>query len=709
MAFNSYCGSIASLCNIDPHMKFSFSSLNPCTYGTANLLVVLPRNKKDHAMRYPCAQALLHSRIPNDWYRGMDLVQWKMHVVMFLSLALRIKPNCQKSLSLKEVIAYRYKQDEVYVVQPEGYEKKDQSGKVYKLNKALYGLRQAPRAWNSRLDRCLKQLGFKRCQQEYTVYTRNKDGKILIVGVYVDDLIVTGSCSDEIRYFKEQMNKEFKMSDMGLLSYYLGIEVSQYEDRITLKQAAYVKTILKKTGMEDCNACTYPMEPKLELTKDEAGDPVDPTEFRSIVRALRYLTHTRLDISYAVGLVSRFMEKPTAQHLKAVKHILRYVKGTVNYGIVYTKGSGEDIIIGYTDSDFARDVNDRRSTRGMVFYLNNNLVIWGSQKQLCVALSSCEAEFMAATTATCQAIWIKRLLSEITGREIKPPVLFIDNKSALDLAKNPVFHGRSKHIDTKFHFIRECVEKGGYNPFPSEHFCCLLPSTLLRCAELLNIHSDCGIRWIILVQRASESRKVVDMKQMKMDWVPYVPLGKRSGLVERLKSQIFVLSCVQRRAGLKRLKDERVAEFNYCVPFIELSALIYIIALLQHLPLSPATFPRFPGRHVAGDTYPGRHVARDNLKGKARQGFFLGRLSRATWNIPITLLLQELSEDQKDAFKEFLKENVQERKRAIREARQKRKQALEELSQEKLDAINNTVMPKVVEATGKILIGVVCV
>nr|GEZ90739.1 ribonuclease H-like domain, reverse transcriptase, RNA-dependent DNA polymerase [Tanacetum cinerariifolium] len=116
---------------------------------------------------------------------------------------------------------------------------------------------------------------------------------------------------DEV-YFKEQMNKEFEMSDMGLLSYYLGIEVSQYADRITLKQATYVKTILKKTGMEDCNVCKYPMEPKLELTKDKAGDPVDPTEFKSIVRALRYLTHTRPDISYAVGLVSRFMEKPTA-------------------------------------------------------------------------------------------------------------------------------------------------------------------------------------------------------------------------------------------------------------------------------------------------------------------------------------------------------------------------------------------------------------
>lgn len=217
-------------------------------------------------------------------------------------------------------------EEEVYVTQPEGFVMEDQPEKAYKLSKALYGLRQAPRAWNSCLDKCLMGLGFAKCSQEHAVYTRNKDGKLLIVGVYVDDLIVTGNCDAKINVFKKQMNKEFEMSDLGKLAYYFGIEVVQHEGGIMLKQAAYARNLLEKAGMADCNPSKYPMEPKLELRKDEQGDPVNPTEYRSIVGGLRYLTHTRPDIMYAVGFVSRFMERPTGQHLQAVKHILRYGK-----------------------------------------------------------------------------------------------------------------------------------------------------------------------------------------------------------------------------------------------------------------------------------------------------------------------------------------------------------------------------------------------
>lgn len=250
------------------------------------------------------------------------------------------------------------------------------------------------------------------------------------------------------------------MSDLGLLNYYLGIEVSQNEDCITLKQSTYANKVLEKAGMQDCNPCKFPMEPRLELTKDENGEPVDSTTYKSIVGGLRYLTHTRPDISYAVGLVSRFMERPTKQHLQAVKHILRYIRGTTDYGLVYTRGNEEMILTGYTDSDMAKDVIDRRSTTGITFYLNDNLITWAFQKQKSVALSSCEVEFMAATSATCQGIWIRRLLKELTGKKVAPAVLRVDNKSAIELMKNPVFHGRSKHIDTRYHFIRERVDNG---------------------------------------------------------------------------------------------------------------------------------------------------------------------------------------------------------------------------------------------------------
>lgn len=185
--------------------------------------------------------------------------------------------------------------------------------------------------------------------------------------------------------------------------------------------------------MAECNSTKYPMDPKEFIHKDERGVAVDATEFKSLVGGLRYLVHTRPDIAYSVGIVSRFMEKPTVMHQNAAKRILRYIK---------------------------RQVEDRKSTGGMAFYLNESLVTWVSQKQRYVALSSCETEFMAATAVACQAIWLRNLLTQVTGEKIGPVTLYIDNKSAIDLAKNPVFHGRSKHIDIRYHFIRECVERG---------------------------------------------------------------------------------------------------------------------------------------------------------------------------------------------------------------------------------------------------------
>lgn len=331
---------------------------------------------------------------------------------------------------------------------------------MYKLLKALYGLRQAPRAWYSKLNRCLEGLGFIRCAYEQAVYTRHVGNEVLVVGVYVDDLLVTGTNVAAIKEFKTQMAKNFDMSNLGKLTYYLGIEVEQGDGYIQLKQTGYAKKILNKAGMLDCNSMKIPMHPKEIISKDEGGTPVDPTNFKSLIGGLRYLVHTRPDLAYSVGVVSRFMEKPTSMHLNAAKRILRYVKGTMDFGLIYTKNDENNVVIGYSDSDLAGNVEDRKSTGGMVFYLNKNLITWNSQKQRCVALSSCEAEFMAATAASCQAIWLRKLLSQITGIYIQPMTLFIDNKSAIDLAKNPVFHGRSKDIDIQFHFIRECIANG---------------------------------------------------------------------------------------------------------------------------------------------------------------------------------------------------------------------------------------------------------
>ncbi|KAG6470514.1 hypothetical protein ZIOFF_071587 [Zingiber officinale] len=260
----------------------------------------------------------------------------------------------------------------------------------------------------------LKELGFKKCNQEHAVYTRGKREASILVGVYVDDLIVTGRSTEGINKFKQQMMTEFEMSDLGLLSYYLGIEVEQQKSRILLRQSAYAKKILSQFQMADCNATKQPMEPKTQLHKDLEGTPIDATEYRRVIGCLRYLLHTRPDLSYSVGMASRYMEKPTSMHHKVVKQILRYLKGTIYFGLAYTKGPQEISIFGYSDSDLAGDLDGRKSTSGMAFYFNESLVSWNSQKQKTVALSSCEAEFMAATTAACQALWLRSLASELT-------------------------------------------------------------------------------------------------------------------------------------------------------------------------------------------------------------------------------------------------------------------------------------------------------
>ncbi|KAL8145756.1 hypothetical protein AgCh_003778 [Apium graveolens] len=350
--------------------------------------------------------------------------------------------------------------EEVYVNQPEGYAKQGQEHMVYKLSKPLYELRQAPRAWYSKLNKCLLDLGFERCPYQHAIYTRRTGGETLIVGVYVDDLLVTGTSKMLIERFKTQMGEFFEMSDLGQLSYYLGIEVEQGAGYIKLKQTGYGKKILEKAGLKDCNPVNYPMDPKECISKDEGGKPVNTTQFKSLVGGLRYLVHKRPDIAYSVGIVSRFMENPTVMHLNAAKRILWYIKGTLDLGLIYTKEGGNNVLTRYSNSDLGGFVDDRRSTGGMVFYLNERMVTWVSQKQMCVALSSCEVEFMAATTAASQAIWLRKLLSQVTDEYIEPVIIYIDNMSAIDLVKNPMFHGRSKHIDIRYHFIREYIERG---------------------------------------------------------------------------------------------------------------------------------------------------------------------------------------------------------------------------------------------------------
>lgn len=276
------------------------------------------------------------------------------------------------------------------------------------------------------------------------------------MSLYVDDLIYTSDSEIMLNEFKATMEEEFSMTDLGVMRYFLGVEVIQDARGIFITQRKYASETLRKFGMEDCNHVLNPIVPGMKLTKGGDGTEVDPTSFKQLVGSLRYLTATRPDLIYSVNLVSRYMERPGEQHLMAAKRILRYVQGTINFGTQYKSGE-EEKLVGYVDSDYAGDIDDRRSTSGYTFMLGGGAVSWASKKQPIVTLSTTEAEYVAAAYGACQAVWLRNVLENVGVDQGTGTLLMCDNSSTIKLSKNLVLHGRSKHIHVRYQFLRELV------------------------------------------------------------------------------------------------------------------------------------------------------------------------------------------------------------------------------------------------------------
>ncbi|CAL0318252.1 unnamed protein product [Lupinus luteus] len=258
--------------------------------------------------------------------------------------------------------------------------------------------------------------------------------------------------------FKKPMMIEFEMTDLGLMHYILDIEVLK-SNGYFISQKKYAQELLNKFQMQDCNPVSTPCEYGLKLNKDSEGKKVDNILFKQIVGSLMYLTATRPDIMHYVSLISRYMESSTERHLLAAKRILRYIQGTKQLGLFFKKGEKSELI-GFTDSDFAGDQHDRRSTSGHVFMLGTCVVSWLSKKQPIATLSTTEAEFVAASNCACQAIWLRKILEELHFKKDDATIIYCDNTSAIKLSKNPVLHGRSKHIDVKYYFLRDLNNDG---------------------------------------------------------------------------------------------------------------------------------------------------------------------------------------------------------------------------------------------------------
>ncbi|GJY58734.1 retrovirus-related pol polyprotein from transposon TNT 1-94 [Tanacetum coccineum] len=343
--------------------------------------------------------------------------------------------------------------EEVYVKQPLGFESSEFPDYVCKLDKALYGLKQAPRAWYETISTFLIQNKFTSGRIDNTMFTYKSKGDVLLIQVYVDDIIFGLTSYKLCKQFEKLMTKKFKISMMGELTYFLRLQIKQDDKGILIYQEQYTRNLLKKYEIFDSSLVKTSMVPPKNLGPNLAGKLVNETLYRGMIGSLMYLTATRPDIQFSIVLCARYQSNPKESHLTDVKRILRYLKGTPTLGLYYPKCSGFDLK-GYSDSYYAGCNMDRKSTSGAYQILSGKLVCWSAKKQQSVAMSSAEAEYVAAAGCCASILWRKSQLSDY-DIHYKMVLIFCDNTSAIAISNNPVLRSRTKHIDIRYHFIRD--------------------------------------------------------------------------------------------------------------------------------------------------------------------------------------------------------------------------------------------------------------
>ncbi|GKD27233.1 retrovirus-related pol polyprotein from transposon TNT 1-94, partial [Tanacetum coccineum] len=340
---------------------------------------------------------------------------------------------------------------------PPSFESSEFPDYVCKLNKALYGLKQAPRAWYETFSTFLIQNKFARGRIDNTLFIYKSKGDVLLVQVYVDDIIFGSTSYKLCKQFEKLMTKKFEMSMMGELTYFFGLQIKQDDKGISICQEQYTRNLLKKYEISDSSSVKTPMVPPNNLGPDLAGKPVNETSYRGMIGLQMYLTTTRLDIQFSIVLCARYQSNPKESHLTVVKRILRYLKGTPTLGLYYPKCLGFDLK-GYSNSDYAGCNMDRKSTSGACQILGGNLVCWIAKKQQSVAMSSAKAEYVVVAGYCASILWIKSQLNDYDIHYKMVPI-FYDNTSAIAISNNPVLHSRTKHIDIRYHFIRDHILK----------------------------------------------------------------------------------------------------------------------------------------------------------------------------------------------------------------------------------------------------------
>jgi len=415
-----------------------------------------------------------------DYYETFSPVLKNKSLRIMFALSVITPNTILKQLDVKSAFLNATVHENIYMELPDGfYESRETVSRapvstqqargdiVLKLNKALYGIKQAPREWNKNIDSFMRnELKFKQCIKDTCVYVKKsmKNNNIMI-GLFVDDSTTSHVKEDEIEY-NEIINKlknKYEMTDLGEISHILGMRVRRVDNTLYIDQKTYIDDKLKQFDMSNCKSSTTP-ESLDKLTKNTDKTKIENEElYRSIVGSLIYASvSTRPDITHAVNMLSRYMHEPNATHMIAAKRILRYLKDNSDLGLVYTnnyyninnKNDNEICIEAFCDADWGGDLDDRKSTTGYCVFINGCLVSWYTHKQPTVALSSAEAELMGAVDVVKEIKWMQQMLHEMNYKVKTPVIVNIDNQSAMKIAENDVDHSRTKHIDIKNHFIK---------------------------------------------------------------------------------------------------------------------------------------------------------------------------------------------------------------------------------------------------------------
>ncbi|CAL2225396.1 unnamed protein product [Prunus armeniaca] len=347
--------------------------------------------------------------------------------------------------------------EEIYMLPPPGLRRQGEN-LVCRLHKSLYGLKQASRQWFAKFSQAICSTGYIQSKADYSLFTRHKGHSFTALLIYVDDIVITGNDPIAISALKAFLHRHFHIKDLGDLKYFLGIEVSRSKQGIFLSQRKYALEILKDAKLLGAAPVDFPMEKGLKLS-DKGELLKDPAQYRRLVGRLIYLTITRPDITYSVHVLSRFMHAPRKPHMEAALRILRYLKKSPGQGILLS--SQNDLTLrAFCDSDWAGCPNTRRSTTGYCVFLGSSLISWKSKRQRTVSLSSAEAEYRSMAAACCELSWLRSLLKDLRILHRQPALLYCDNKAALHIAANPVFHERTRHIEMDCHFIRDKIQEG---------------------------------------------------------------------------------------------------------------------------------------------------------------------------------------------------------------------------------------------------------